>query len=143
MFIGEHRHNLDEKGRVQVPSGWRSKLAEGAVVTKGFDGSLALYPMAVWQEIATKLSTLPQSDPNTRAYVRQTLAGAMDVELDKSGRMVLPPYLRQYAQLTKGLVLAGLNDHIEVWDAASWEAYMTSTDASSEARGEALTQYGI
>jgi len=143
MFIGEHRHNLDEKGRLQVPSSWRAKLAEGAVVTKGFAGSLKLYPLVQWQQIAARLAELPQSDPNARAYVRQTLAGAMDVELDKLGRCVLPAYLRQYANLTKATVLAGLHDHIELWDATSWDAYVAGADASSEARSEALQTYGI
>lgn len=143
MFIGEHQHNVDEKGRLQVPVKWRSKLAEGAVVTKGFDGSLKLYPANVWQEIAEELSTLPQSDPNVRAYVRQTLAGATDVELDKAGRVIIPSYLRDYAKVKKQVVLAGLANHVEVWDATEWNRYQSGIDQDSSGFSASLKELGI
>lgn len=143
MFIGEHRHNLDEKGRVQLPAKWRSKLAEGAVVTKGFDGSLKFYPLEVWQGIAAKLALLPQSQPAARAYVRQTLAGAVDVELDKLGRVVVPPYLRDYASLKKQVVLAGLHDHVEIWNQSAWESYLSQVDTGTEAATADLKELGI
>ena len=143
MFIGEFHHNVDEKGRVQVPVKWRSKLAGGAVVTKGFDGSLKCYPSAVWQEIANRLAELPQSQPSVRAYVRQTLAGAVDVELDKLGRIVLPAFLRQFANLKKQVVLAGLHDHLELWDQETWGTYITSIDQASPEFGQALEDMGI
>ncbi len=143
MFIGEHRHNVDEKGRLQVPVKWRSKLAEGAVITKGFDGSLKFYPLAVWLDIADKLAALPQSQPQARAFVRQTLAGAVDIELDKLGRVVLPSYLRQFAGVKKQVVLAGLHDHIEIWDEAAWENYVGSIDANAPEISDVLTDMGV
>lgn len=143
MFIGEHQHSIDEKGRLQVPVKWRSKLAEGAVITKGFDGSLKFYPLPVWGEIAEKLSQLPQSEPSARAYVRQVLAGAVDVELDKLGRVILPPYLRHYAQLKKHATLAGLHNHIEVWDTATWESYQGKIDQDSDEFTQVLKEIGI
>ena len=143
MFIGEYRHNLDEKGRLQVPVKWRSRLADGAVITKGFDGSLKFYPSSVWQEIALKLSLLPQSQPSARAYVRQTLAGAVDVELDKLGRVILPGYLRTYARLQRQVVLAGLHDHMEIWDTQSWELYVQHIDPSSAEFTQTLKEIGI
>jgi MraZ protein len=143
MFIGEHRHNMDEKGRLQVPVKWRSKLAEGAVLTKGFDGSLKCYPLAVWQGIAERLAALPQSQPEARAYVRQTLAGAVDVELDKLGRMVLPQYLRQYAGLAKQTVLAGLHDHFEIWQDQSWNDYVSGAAIDDPAYAQVLKDMGI
>ncbi len=143
MFIGEHNHNIDDKGRLQVPVKWRPKLADGAVITKGFDGSLKLYPASVWVEIATKLASLPQSDPNARAYVRQTLAGAVDVELDKAGRVVVPPYLRQFASLQKNVTLAGLHSHIEVWDSKLWDQYQGGIDQGTADFSQALKEIGI
>ncbi len=143
MFIGEHRHSIDEKGRLQLPVKWRSKLAEGAVITKGFDGSLKFYPLSAWQEIAEKLAKLPQSQASTRAYVRQTLAGAVDVELDKLGRVVLPAYLRQYANLGKQAILAGLFDHVEVWDEKTWETYQGQIDQTTEEFAQTLKEIGI
>jgi MraZ protein len=143
MLIGEFRHNTDEKGRLQVPSKWRSKLAEGAVITKGFDGSLTCYPLSVWQTIAEKLTTLPQSQPEARAYVRQTLAGAMDVEMDKLGRVLLPAYLREFAGIKRGVVMAGLHDHIEIWEEKAWERYLTSVDSNTPEFGETLRGMGV
>jgi len=143
MFIGEYHHTIDEKGRVQIPVKWRSRLAEGAVVTKGFDGSLKCYPLAEWQEIAAKLAELPQSQPNVSAYVRQTLAGAVDVELDKLGRIVLPGLLRQFASLKKQVVLAGLNNHLELWDSTTWEQYVNAIDQTTPEFGQALQDMGI
>lgn len=143
MLIGEFRHNIDEKGRLQVPTRWRSKLAEGAVITKGFDGSLKFYPLSAWQEIAAKLAALPQSQPDTRAYVRQTLAGAVDVEMDKLGRVILPAYLRQYAKISKQVVLAGLHDHVEIWDAETWNQYLEKIDPDSPTASQALQNMGI
>ena len=143
MFIGQFAHNLDDKGRVQVPVKWRSLLAEGAVVTKGFDGSLKLMAKARFAALAQELSELPQSDPLVRAHVRQTLAGAMDVELDKSGRVVIPPYLRNYASLKKSVVLAGLSDFIELWDTETWNSYENAIDSSSPEATAALKEMGI
>ena len=131
MFIGEYHHNIDEKGRLQIPTKWRLKLAEGVVVTKGFDGSLKCYPLAVWTEKAETLAKLPEAHPEIRAYVRQTLAGAADEELDTLGRITVPILLRQFAQLKKGVVLAGLHDHFEIWEAGAWVQYLDSIDAES------------
>lgn len=143
MFIGEHSHSIDEKGRLQVPVKWRSKLAGGAVVTKGFDGSLKFYPAEKWGEIAAKLAQLPQSQPQARAFVRQTLAGAVDVELDKLGRVLLPPYLREYASLSKHAVLAGLHDHVEIWSADTWKKYQNGIDTESDDYYQTLKDIGI
>jgi MraZ protein len=143
MLIGEHAHAIDDKGRLQVPAKWRSLLAGGAVVTKGFDGSLKCYPMLVWEDIAAKLVQLPQSQPDARAFVRQTLAGAVDVELDKSGRMLLPQYLRSFAGLSKQVTLAGLADHFEIWDEATWQRYQEAIDPSSPNYSQTLKEIGI
>jgi MraZ protein len=143
MFIGEHRHTVDDKGRLQVPAKWRVQLAEGAVITKGFDGSLKLYPAQLWKEIAANLSKLPQSQPASRAFVRQTLAGAVDLEPDKQGRFVVPSSLRQFAGLKKETVLAGLADHIEIWDTKAWEKYQNTIDTTSPEYVQTLTDIGI
>jgi len=128
---------------LQIPVKWRLALGGGAVITKGFDGSLKCYPTAVWQEIAANLAQLPQSQPQVRAYVRQTLAGAVDVELDKLGRVVIPAYLREYAALNKAVVVAGLHDHLEVWDATAWERYVAAVDPQSPELSAALQELGI
>ena len=143
MFIGEYHHTIDDKSRLQIPAKWRAKLDGGAVLTKGFDGSLMCYPAIVWLKISEKLATLSQADQIARAYVRQTLSGAVDVELDKLGRIVLPNYLKIYSSLTKPVVLAGLSDHFEVWDEKAWQLYIEQTDISGPQATTALSIIGI
>ena len=94
MFIGEYQHSLDQKGRLAVPVKFRAELKKGAVVTKGLDNCLFLYPKSEWQKLAKKLVNLPINKANTRAFSRLMLAGAMEVEFDKQGRIMLPEYLR-------------------------------------------------
>lgn len=143
MFIGEYHHTLDDKGRVSVPVKFRAGLAQGAVVTRGLDRSLFLYAKEDWDRLAQKLAALPLGQADTRAFARLMLAGAMDVEIDASGRAVIPPYLRTYAGLAKRIVLTGLHDRIEVWDEATWEAYRIKTEANGDAIAERLGAQGL
>ena len=138
MFIGEFTHSLDKKGRVLVPSKFRSQLAGGAVVTRGLDNSLFLYPENKWEEMAEKLASLPISKSNTRAFSRLMLAGAMDVELDSQGRILLPEYLRDYADLSDKVVIAGLYDRLEMWDKEKWGEYKQNTEKNSDDIAEKL-----
>jgi len=138
MFIGEYQHNLDEKGRLAVPAKFRGKLIKGAVVTKGLDNCLFVYTAEEWQKLATKLAALPISKANTRAFSRLMLAGAMDVQLDKQGRIVLPEYLRKYAGLKKKSIIAGLYNRLEVWDEDNWNKYKKGTEKQSSDIAEAL-----
>ena len=140
MFIGEFTHSLDKKGRVLVPSKFRSQLAGGAVVTRGLDNCLFLYPESQWEEMAEKLASLPISKSNTRAFSRLMLAGAMDVELDSQGRILLPEYLREYAGLSDKVVVAGLYDRLEMWDKDKWAEYKEDTEKNSDDIAEKLSE---
>src|SRR3990167_2417023 len=106
MFIGEYSHTIDEKGRMAIPSKMRRDIGSGAVVTRGIDNCLWLFPKKEWQVLAEKLSNLPLSDAHSRAFARLMLAGAMEVEFDSQGRALLPGYLRNYATLGKSAVVA-------------------------------------
>lgn len=143
MFIGEYSHNLDDKGRLAIPVKFRRELAKGAVVTRGLDNCLFLYTKVEWGKLATKLSTLPISQANSRAFSRLMLAGAMDVEVDKQGRMVLPEYLRQFAGLTKEVVVAGLYNRLELWNAEKWQAYKKATEKESGDIAEKMGELGV
>ncbi|MFH0923134.1 MAG: division/cell wall cluster transcriptional repressor MraZ [Candidatus Falkowbacteria bacterium] len=101
MFIGEYKHNLDNKGRLAVPAKFRAILKSGAVVTKGLDDCLFLYSKKEWEELAQKISSLPVNKANDRAFARFTLAAAMEVDFDKQGRIMLPEYLRKFCSLKK------------------------------------------
>ncbi|HEX5430225.1 MAG TPA: division/cell wall cluster transcriptional repressor MraZ [Patescibacteria group bacterium] len=143
MFIGEYNLSMDNKGRMAVPAKFRSDLGAGAVLTRGLDKSLFLYPKQQWDEIARKLSKLPISQSNSRAFARLMLAGAWDVEIDKQGRMMVPEYLRKFASLTKKVVVAGLYDRLEIWNETDWTKYKTDTERESSNIAEALGELGV
>ncbi|PIT90519.1 MAG: cell division/cell wall cluster transcriptional repressor MraZ [Candidatus Komeilibacteria bacterium CG10_big_fil_rev_8_21_14_0_10_41_13] len=143
MFIGEYQHTIDEKGRLAIPAKFRARLNKGAVVTRGLDNCLFLYPKEEWLKLADKLAKLPISQSKNRAFSRLMLAGAMDVSLDKQGRVVLPDYLRQYADIQKKSVIAGLYNRLEIWDEANWQKYKASTEKESESIAEALGELGV
>jgi MraZ protein len=143
MFIGEYKHTIDEKGRLAVPVKFRFDLGSSAVVTRGLDSSLFLFPKEEWDKLASKLASLPLGQANSRAFARLMLAGAMDAELDKQGRLVLPEYLRQYAGLKKNVVLAGLYNRLEIWDEEKWKAYKSSTEQDASHIAERLGELGV
>ncbi|MBT4120705.1 MAG: division/cell wall cluster transcriptional repressor MraZ [Candidatus Magasanikbacteria bacterium] len=143
MFIGEYSHNLDEKGRLAVPKKFRADLSKGAVVTRGLDNCLFLYTKIEWKKLADKLATLPFSQAKARAFARLMLAGAMDVGVDKQGRVMLPEYLRSFAGLKKQVVVAGLYNRLELWDQKNWEAYKTKSEKESENIAEDMFELGI
>ena len=143
MFIGQYSHSLDEKGRVAVPKKFRSDLELGGVVTKGLDQCLWIYTYDEWRNIATKLSSLPISQTHTRAFARLMLAGAMDITIDKQGRVIIPEYLRQYAGLQKKIIVAGLYDRLEVWDESRWAEYKEKTESEVDIMAEQLSELGI
>ncbi len=143
VFIGEYKHSVDEKGRLAIPKKFRKDLAKGAVVTRGLDTSLFLFPKEEWGKLAQKLAGLPLGQSNSRAFARLMLAGAMDVTLDKQGRVVLPEYLRKYASLKKSVVVAGLWGRIEIWDEDTWNAYKKKLEGDAEAVAEQLGELGV
>lgn len=131
MFIGEYIHNIDEKGRLAIPVKFRNRLSGGAVVTKGLDNCLSLYPDDAWSKQADKLVNLPQTQKKSRAYARFILAGAFPVEIDKQGRANIPPTLRQFAGIFGSVVVTGLGDHIEIWSKDNWEGYRSNVERDS------------
>src|SRR3989339_2092502 len=143
MFIGEYSHNLDEKGRLAVPKKFRADLSKGAVVTRGLDNCLFLYTKNEWQKLAEKLANLPFAQANTRAFARLMLAGAMDVDIDKQGRIMVPDYLRQFAGLNKEVIVAGLYSRLELWDSAKWSEYKKKTEAESNQIAEQMGELGV
>ena len=115
MFMGQYEHSIDTKGRVIIPAKYREELGENFVVTRGLDGCLSLYPQAEWQNFVEKLQKLP-SNQNTRKMQRQFLSKAMEVVLDKQGRILVPSLLREIAALKKDIVFVGMMNRVEVWD---------------------------
>src|SRR3989338_1673662 len=143
MFIGEYQHTIDQKGRLAVPAKFRQFLSKGAVVTKGLDDCLSLYTKDEWRKLAPKLASLPIAKANARAFARLMLAGAMDVEIDGQGRMLIPEYLRKYAGMKKKVVVTGLYNRLEIWDEIKWNKYKKGTESKSADIAEAIGELGV
>ena len=143
MFVGEYKHSIDEKGRVAVPAKFRSVLEEGAILTRGNDGSLVIYRMNEWEILMEKVARLPQSKPEARNYVRFVTSGAIDVKLDKQGRINVPAFLIEFAGLDKKVVFVGIYDKMEIWDQKKWDEYRKQIEVNSEEVLEGLDGYGL
>lgn len=143
MFIGEYLHTIDQKGRIAVPVKFRAQIGQGAIITRGLDRCLFVFTRPDWEELARKLIALPLAQANSRAFVRLMMAGAMEVDLDNQGRILLPDYLRQYAGLKKQSVVAGLYNRVEIWDEKNWQEYKGKTEEASDEIAERMSELGI
>ncbi len=131
MFMGEYRHTMDPKGRLTVPSRFRELLGTEFVVTRGLDGCLFVYPMDSWGVYVEELKKLPLTDKNARLFTRFIIAGATTCELDRQGRILLPVTLREFAGIEKDVLLAGMLDHIEIWNEEHWKENADFSDVDA------------
>ena len=143
MFIGEYTYVIDEKKRLAIPPKFRSALGKKAVITRGLDHCLFLYSIKAWEELAGKLSKLPLAQADARGFARLMLTGAMDVELDNLGRILVPDYLKSYAQLEKKIVVAGVYDRIEIWGSPTWQEYKEKVESEAGDMTERLKELGL
>ena len=123
-FSGEYQHSVDAKGRMIVPSKFRELLGESFMVTRGLDNCLFVYPKEAWEAFTQKLKQLPISNTNARQFVRFFLSGAVECELDKQGRILLPQNLRTYAGIMKDVSVIGVGERAEIWDSEQWNGYV-------------------
>jgi len=143
MFIGEYTYSIDEKKRLAIPPKFRQILKRKAVITRGLDQCLFLYPAKEWGILAKELSQLPLSQADARGFARIMLTGAMDVALDNLGRILVPDYLKEYAQLKKRVVIAGVYNRIEIWDERKWKEYKAKTEKEVGDIAERLKELGV
>ncbi len=143
MFLGEYKYTIDNKKRLAIPTKFRQALAKKAVITRGLDNCLFLYPVKEWEKLAKKLSQLPLAQADARGFVRIMLAGAMEVNLDRLGRILVPDYLKKYAGLSKKAVVAGLYNRIEIWDEKKWNTYKKKTEKEVGNIAERLKELGV
>ncbi len=132
MFFGQYRYSFDDKDRLMIPARFRELLAEGAFVTQGFDRNLVILTPGAFQEIYQLIMALNIADPLARFLLRMILGNATELEMDESGRVVLPGHLREFASLAGEAVLIGLGDYFEVWAPALWsQQEVTLQDAEA------------
>ncbi|PJE73791.1 MAG: cell division/cell wall cluster transcriptional repressor MraZ [Candidatus Terrybacteria bacterium CG10_big_fil_rev_8_21_14_0_10_41_10] len=142
MLIGEYRHNIDAKKRVAIPAKFRKEIGREAVITKGQEKCLFVYPMSEWKKVAEKLSELPTGSADSRNFVRIFLSGAVDVEIDALGRVLLPDYLKDFAGLKEKVVIAGVYKRLEIWNEENWDAYKEAIEKQTDMLAEKLGELG-
>lgn len=143
MFMGEYNHTIDAKGRLIIPSKFREILGDAFVVTKGLDGCLFVYDNEEWKRFEEKLRSLPITNKEARQFVRFFLAGATEAEVDKQGRILIPNVLREFAELTKDVVLVGVGSRIEIWSRERFEDTAAFEDMDEIAEHMAELGLGI
>jgi MraZ protein len=143
MFLGEYEHSLDAKGRMAVPARFRALLGEGAVITRGFDRCLVIYPPDVWRAFAERLDALPVTQGAANTVKRFIFAGAMECEFDKQGRVLVPSPLRGYAELSETVVVVGQYSRIEIWDRTRWQEISARAEEESGSIAEQLAGLGL
>ena len=122
MFIGEYTHTVDEKNRFSLPAKFRKGLGKRVVVTRGKDRCLFLYPTKTWVSISDEVKRLGHVESDPR-FVRFTFSGASEIEIDSIGRILIPEFLRAFADLKNPIVITGVHDRVEIWGAERWKTY--------------------
>ncbi len=140
MLIGEYRYLIDDKKRVSIPAKWQSELGKKVIITRGLDGCLFLYSQKEWKKLVEKISKLPLGQRDSRGFQRIMLSGAMEVSIDSLGRVLIPDYLKKYANLKKKVVIVGLYSHAEIWDEARWDEYQSKSEKEVGDMAERLSE---
>jgi MraZ protein len=144
MFRGSYEHSVDSKGRVSVPSRFRDILAERyegkLVLTMDFDKCVMAYPLEEWERVEEKIKALPQSQKEVKDYMRYVFSNAAECELDKQGRILIPPSLREGARINKNVMVVGMLSKMEIWDKVAWDARKSQT---GDKIGEVLSTLGL
>jgi len=139
MLLGEYDHALDDKNRLAIPARFRAAFADGIVVTRGLDGCLYAYTRLDWQKLVDgRLAELDMLSEAGRLILRHFFSGATEAELDKQGRVGIPTALIESAKLGKEVTVAGVYDHLEIWDRQTWRDQLTKVEGSAEDVAERL-----
>jgi MraZ protein len=138
MLLGEHDHTLDEKNRLTLPAKFRETLRDGVFVSRGMDGCLYAYSAEEWQRLAERIKALDPLSRESRMMQRHFFSGAVGADLDKQGRMVLPTALLETAGIQREVTVAGVYDHLEIWDRAKWRVHLHEVEGSAEDVAERL-----
>ena len=143
MLMGKYLNSIDSKYRMIIPSKFRDQLGYTCVLTRGIDNCLYIYPADEWEGLMGKLSSLPMSDPDARAFVRHFYANAVECDIDRQGRMTIPQDLRDWAGIKKELITVGLLDKIEIWSKDNWEDTNNKTELEQSDFAKKMIEYGI
>jgi MraZ protein len=141
MFFGEYEHTIDEKGRLTLPARFRDAFAGGVVLARGLEGQIDVYPRESWRvNVEVRLAELDPLSREARHLRRFFYAGMADCELDKQGRVLVPPPLSRHASLGRDVAITGVYDHLEIWDRAAWASHLQAVEGSADDVAERLAE---
>lgn len=143
MLIGEYQHTLDTKKRLSIPAKLRKVIGERAILTRGLNNCLVLYPMEQWQKLTEKLSQLPVGQGDSRSFLRLMFSGAVEVEMDQLGRVLVPDFLKTYAGFKQRVTIVGVYDRLEIWDEERWTSYKAEVEKNTDMIAEKLGELGL
>ncbi|MBE6148736.1 MAG: division/cell wall cluster transcriptional repressor MraZ [Firmicutes bacterium] len=138
MLMGEFHHNIDDKGRLVIPTKYREEMGESFVITRGLEKCLYAYSMTEWDRLVAKLNELPFTKKDARTFIRTFFSGATVCEFDKNGRINITSPLVSYAGLSKACVIIGVNDRLEIWDEETFNNFMNENSENMEEIAENL-----
>jgi len=142
VFTGEYRHTVDDKGRLAIPAKFRTQLEAGAFVSRWIDGCLAIHTRSGWDALDARVAGLALTDAGARLFQRQIFGGALEAEIDRQGRVLLPAYLREEAGLGTEAIVVGVRDHAEIWAPKRWVDYRRPI-TDPQAFADAIAGLGI
>lgn len=143
MLLGEYTHTLDDKKRLTLPKKFKQVLGKKVVITRGLDNCLFLYADKEWNNIAKRLRELSFAQADTRGFNRFMFSGAVEVEVDSAGRILIPEHLKKFAALKTKVILAGVSDRAEIWDEKRWAAYQERIEKQGDRMAEKLGEIGV
>jgi len=143
MLIGEYKHTLDPKKRLSLPAKFRKEVGKKVVVTKGLDKCLFIYPLKQWETISERLAELSMGQSDSRGFNRFMLGGAVESDVDSAGRILIPDFLKDFANLKSKVIVAGIHTRIEVWDEKNWEEYKVRVEKDADTLAEKLGEVGV
>jgi MraZ protein len=142
MFLGQFVHSIDSKGRITIPVGFRAALASGAYVTQGFERNLVVYTTEDFQRMAQRAATLTTTNPEARAIRRVIFGRAADIGLDSAGRILVPTFQREYAQLEGEATIVGAGEYFEIWSSELWSGELASV-SDPEVNAKRFTEFDL
>ena len=143
MLLGEHKHTLDTKKRLSLPSKFRKELGKTVVITRGLDTCLFVYSVKEWKKFTESLAQLSMGQADTRAFNRFILGGAVETDIDSAGRILIPDFLKDFADLEQKVVVAGLSNRVELWNTDQWNAYQLKLEGQADTLAEKLGEIGM
>jgi MraZ protein len=143
MFIGQYTHTIDDKNRLSLPVKFRKEMGKRVIITPGLDGCLFVFTPTQWETISEKLGGSSMLQADTRSFNRYMLGGAVEADVDSIGRVLVPDFLKEKAQLKKEVVLIGVQNRVEIWNDALWMEYKTKVEKEANTLAEKLGQVGV